>query len=64
MIKGVRFPGRYLQGPGCITRLGREILGFGPRALVVLDGGVWVNDPAADRYAPNEYGEENSVLSV
>ncbi len=30
----------------------------------VLDGGVWVNDPAADRYAPNEYGEENSVLSV
>ncbi|MBP6709735.1 MAG: glycerol dehydrogenase [Propionivibrio sp.] len=41
MIKGVRFPGRYLQGPGCITRLGREILGFGPRALVVLDGGVF-----------------------
>ena len=30
----------------------------------VLDGSVWVNDPAADGYAPNEYGEENSVLTV
>lgn len=41
MIKGVRFPGRYLQGPGCIARLGQEIAGFGARALVVLDGGVF-----------------------
>lgn len=28
----------------------------------VLDGGVWVNDNEADGYAPNEYGEANSVL--
>ena len=28
----------------------------------VLDGGVWVNDTQADGYAPNEYGEANSVL--
>ncbi len=30
----------------------------------VLDGGVWVNDPEADSYAENEYGEENSVIAV
>jgi hypothetical protein len=30
----------------------------------VLDGNVWVNDPAADGYAGNEYGEENSVLTI
>lgn len=40
MIKGVRFPGRYLQGPGCITRIGRGA-GLGARALIVLDGGVF-----------------------
>ena len=32
------------------------------RFRYVLDGGVWVNDTAADSYAPNEYGEENSVI--
>ena len=32
------------------------------RFRYVLDGGVWVNDPEADGYAPNEYGEANSVL--
>ena len=30
----------------------------------VLDGNVWVNDSAADGYAGNEYGEENSVLTI
>ena len=30
----------------------------------VLDGGVWVNDTDADGYAPNEYGEANSVVTV
>ena len=28
----------------------------------VLDGTHWVNDPAADEYAANEYGESNSVV--
>ena len=28
----------------------------------VLDGGVWVNDAGADGFAPNEYGEANSVV--
>jgi 1,4-alpha-glucan branching enzyme len=28
----------------------------------VLDGNVWVNDADADGFAPNEYGEANSVL--
>jgi 1,4-alpha-glucan branching enzyme len=27
-----------------------------------VDGERWENDPDADRYQPNEYGEENSVV--
>ena len=34
------------------------------RFRYVLDGNIWVNDPAADSYAANEYGEDNSVVSV
>ena len=34
------------------------------RFRYVLDGGVWVNDTEADGYAPNEFGEENSVLTL
>ena len=34
------------------------------RFRYVLDGGVWVNDPAADGYIGNDYGEENSVLTT
>lgn len=34
------------------------------RFRYVLDGSVWVNDTEADGYAPNEYGEENSVLII
>jgi len=30
----------------------------------VLDGNVWVNDPEPDGFAPNEFGEENSVVRV
>lgn len=30
----------------------------------VLDGNIWVNDEDANDYAPNEYGEENSVVIV
>lgn len=30
----------------------------------LLDGREWRNDPQADRYVPNEYGEENSVVEV
>ncbi|MCO6049534.1 glycerol dehydrogenase [Mesorhizobium sp. RP14(2022)] len=40
MVKGVRFPGRYLQGPGILDRLGVEAMAFAPHALVVLDKGV------------------------
>lgn len=38
--------------------------GYSYRFRYVLDGGVWINDEAADSYAPNEYGEENSVVAV
>lgn len=40
-IKGLRFPGRYLQGPGAISRLGEEVAGFAPRALVLVDRGAF-----------------------
>lgn len=30
----------------------------------VLDHDTWVNDEDADSYVPNEYGEENSVVTV
>ena len=36
---------------------GRE---FGFRYLI--DGVRWENDPKADRYAPNPFGSENSVV--
>lgn len=28
----------------------------------VADGERWLDDPQADRYAPNPYGQQNSVL--
>ena len=34
------------------------------RFRYVLDGNIWVNDPGADSYAANEYGEDNSVVAV
>ena len=34
------------------------------RFRYVLDGNIWVNDPEADSYAANEYGEDNSVVIV
>jgi len=42
MPAGMRFPGRYLQGPGALSRLGAEIQGLAPgsSALVLVDGGV------------------------
>ena len=30
----------------------------------VIDGNIWVNDSDADGYAPNEFGEANSVLTL
>ena len=38
--------------------------GYSYRYRYVLDGNVWVNDPDADEYAPNEYGEKNSVVTI
>ena len=28
----------------------------------LVDGQEWVNDPAADKYVPNPFGSENSVV--
>ncbi|MGI6656688.1 MAG: isoamylase early set domain-containing protein [Desulfobulbus sp.] len=30
----------------------------------LLDGALWVNDSQADSYAANEYGEDNSILTL
>lgn len=40
-IRGARFPGRYLQGAGCLSRLGEEIASFGQRALLIIDRGIY-----------------------
>jgi 1,4-alpha-glucan branching enzyme len=34
------------------------------RFRYVLNEHIWVNDPAADKYVLNEFGEENSVVAV
>lgn len=45
-MQGMRFPGRYVQGPGALARLGREVAPFGRRVACVVDRGVF------DRLAP------------
>ncbi len=40
-LKGVRFPGRYIQGPGALTQLGPEAAAYGKHAYVLLDAGVY-----------------------
>jgi glycerol dehydrogenase len=40
-LRGVRFPGRYLQGPHALDTLGVQAATFAPVALVLLDGGVF-----------------------
>ena len=30
----------------------------------VLNNSTWVNDEAAERYEPNDYGEDNSIVVV
>lgn len=40
-LKGARFPGRYIQGPGAIARLGPEAGSYGDKALLLLDNGVF-----------------------
>lgn len=36
-ITGARFPGRYIQAPGLLARLGQEAETLGKRALIILD---------------------------
>jgi glycerol dehydrogenase len=45
-ITGARFPGRYIQGPGLIARLGIEAQSLGARAFCLLDRAL------ADRLEP------------
>lgn len=39
-IRGIRFPGKYLQGPGAINQIGHVCKEFGARVFCVLDHGV------------------------
>ena len=39
-VRGVRFPGKYLQGPGAIQYLGNESKAFGSRIFCLLDCGI------------------------
>lgn len=58
-IVGARFPGRYIQGPGTISRLGEEAARFGARALAIVDNGIF------DRFAPTlEAGLGSAVEAV
>lgn len=41
VLRGARFPGRYLQGPGALSQLGNQVADLAPVALVLLDGGVF-----------------------
>lgn len=47
MVLGSRFPGRYLQGPGLLSRLGEEAGLFGAHAACLLDRSVYaaLEDP-------------------
>lgn len=40
-IRGIRFPGRYIQGPDAFDRLMEEAAQMGRRALLLVDGGVY-----------------------
>lgn len=55
--KAMRRSGEGLWRVAVELPSGRE---FGFRYLV--NGVQWVNDPAADKYVPNPFGSENSVV--
>jgi glycerol dehydrogenase len=40
-VTGARFPGRYVQGPGVLARLGDEVLLLGGAGFAILDGSVF-----------------------
>jgi glycerol dehydrogenase len=40
-VRGARFPGRYIQGAGALSHLGREVATYGRRAVVLLDRGIF-----------------------
>jgi glycerol dehydrogenase len=39
--RGARFPGRYIQAAGAVEMLGAEAAGFGRRAAVLVDRGIY-----------------------
>jgi len=55
-ISGARFPGRYIQGPGLIGRMGVEAAPLGRHAFCLLDRGL------ADRLEPIVHAAAGSEL--
>lgn len=49
VIRGARFPGRYLQGKGALDRLGEEAARFSGRACVLVDAAIF--DMVSERTA-------------
>nr|WP_320010760.1 isoamylase early set domain-containing protein [uncultured Desulfobulbus sp.] len=56
-------PMKKLKDGSFSTTLSLEA-GQNYRFRYVLDGNIWVNESDADGYAPNEFGEANSVLTT
>ena len=36
----------------------------GTQHRYLVDGQMWANDEAADAYAPNEFGSDNSIVNT
>lgn len=53
---------RLKNGSFTVTLFLRKDAGYEYRFL--LDGLTWENDSQADKYVPNAYGSENSVVVV
>nr|WP_234822702.1 glycerol dehydrogenase [Palleronia aestuarii] len=57
-MTGARFPGRYIQAPELLSRLGSEVCSLGSHALCLLDGTL------ASRLEPLVYKGAGSSLKV
>lgn len=69
----MRFPGRYVQGPGALAALGREAAVFGRRAACVVDRGVFhrlepviaaATHDALDHFAVLRHGGECTLAEI
>ncbi len=57
-LHGIRFPGRYIQGPGAIDQLGSYCAGLGDRTMAIID--PFVSDMLADQLAFATHAERHN----